>query len=206
MSAHCVAPLCKSTARSKPGSSVAVSLSISTAGSESARRLASLLTRSMDPGQEAANRHGHTAGNPFSKQAGNCLATDSQPPGARDPRGSHFGRRCLWQRHEVSRGHHRIGVAICDGHPVVGERVVAQPGADAQAEWKGIGRPTQLLRRSDKHVPVAVRALAMSLPASAWKTVGWQEGTRRPLRSRFAALGMRPAHRDRWSSELPPEQ
>ena len=44
----------------------------------------------------------------------------------------------------------------------------------------------------------------MSLPASAWKTVGWREGTRKPLRSRFAALRVRPAHRDYWSSEPRP--
>jgi SRSO17 transposase len=73
-------------------------------------------------------------------------------------------------------------------------------------KWKGIGRPTKLLRRGGQHVPVAVRALAMSLPASAWKTVGWREGTRRPLRSRFAALRIPPAHRDYWSSEPHPEQ
>jgi SRSO17 transposase len=71
---------------------------------------------------------------------------------------------------------------------------------------KGIGHPSKLLRRGGKHVRVAVRALAISLPASAWKTVGWREGTRRPLRSRFAALRIRPAHRDYWISEPPPEQ
>jgi SRSO17 transposase len=68
-------------------------------------------------------------------------------------------------------------------------------------KWKGIGRPTKLLRRSGEHTPIAVRELAMSLPASAWKTVGWREGTRKPLRSRFAAVRVRPAHRDYWSRE-----
>src|SRR5438445_8426034 len=41
---------------------------------------------------------------------------------------------------------------------------------------EGIGRPSKLLRRAGKHVPVAVRALAMSLPSSACKLVGWWEG------------------------------
>ena len=36
----------------------------------------------------------------------------------------------------------------------------------------------------------------MGLPAKAWKTVAWREGTRRPLRSRFARVRIRPAHRD----------
>src|SRR5207302_1185323 len=61
-------------------------------------------------------------------------------------------------------------------------------------KWKGIGRPTKLLRRDDQHAPVAVRALAMSFSASAWKTVRWRQGTRQPLRSRFAALRVRAAH------------
>ncbi len=46
----------------------------------------------------------------------------------------------------------------------------------------------------------------MSLPASAWKTVRWRQGTRQPLRSRFAALRVRAAHRDYWSSEPRPEE
>jgi len=46
----------------------------------------------------------------------------------------------------------------------------------------------------------------MNLPSSAWKTVHWREGTRRPLRSRFAALRLCPAHRDYWSSEPRPEE
>jgi len=68
-------------------------------------------------------------------------------------------------------------------------------------KWKGIGRPTKLLRRDSVHSPVAVRELAMSLPLSAWKVVSWREGTRKSLRSRFAALRIRPAHRDDWRSE-----
>ena len=39
-----------------------------------------------------------------------------------------------------------------------------------QRKWKGIGRPTKLLRRAGTHAPVAVRELAMNLPSSAWKT------------------------------------
>jgi SRSO17 transposase len=68
-------------------------------------------------------------------------------------------------------------------------------------KWTGIGRPTKLLRRDSRHAPLSVRELAMSLPVSAWKIVGWREGTRKTLRSRFAALRIRPAHRDDWRSE-----
>ena len=67
-------------------------------------------------------------------------------------------------------------------------------------KWKGIGRPPSLVRRNERHHPVTARELAMSLPASAWKTVSWREGTRKALGSRFAAVRIRPAHRDYWSS------
>jgi SRSO17 transposase len=73
-------------------------------------------------------------------------------------------------------------------------------------KWKGIGRPTSLLRRDRRHKPIPVRELALSLPASAWKTVVWREGTRKSLRSRFAAMQIRTAHRDYWSSEPRPEE
>jgi SRSO17 transposase len=68
-------------------------------------------------------------------------------------------------------------------------------------KWKGMGRPTKLLRRDAQHRPVSVRALATSLPASAWKTVRWREGTGKPLCSRFAALRVRSAHQDQGRSE-----
>jgi SRSO17 transposase len=46
----------------------------------------------------------------------------------------------------------------------------------------------------------------MSLPASAWKTLRGREGTRKSLRSRLAAVRVRPAHRDDWRSEPRPEE
>lgn len=65
------------------------------------------------------------------------------------------------------------------------------------ASWKGgRGRPASRLRRDREHAPVSVKQLAMGLPAKAWKDVTWREGTRRPLRSRFARVRIRPAHRD----------
>lgn len=68
-------------------------------------------------------------------------------------------------------------------------------------KWKGIGRPTKLLQRDPRHRPLSVKDLALSLPARAWKQVSWREGTRSRLRSRFAALRVRPAHRDYWRSQ-----
>jgi SRSO17 transposase len=72
--------------------------------------------------------------------------------------------------------------------------------------WKGMGRPPTLLRRDKQHQPVAVKQLAESLPPRAWKSVCWRDGTKQKLRSRFAALRVRVAHRDYWRSELPAEE
>jgi SRSO17 transposase len=44
------------------------------------------------------------------------------------------------------------------------------------------------------------------LAASSWENASWREGTKRRLRSRFAAQRVRIAHRDYWRSELPAEE
>jgi SRSO17 transposase len=64
-----------------------------------------------------------------------------------------------------------------------------------------MGRPPRLLQRSKDHRPVTAKQLAMALPISAFKEVTWREGTDRKLRSRFAAVRVRPAHRDYWKAE-----
>ena len=64
-----------------------------------------------------------------------------------------------------------------------------------------MGRPPRLLRRTSDHQPVSVKQLAMSLPSSAFKAITWREGTDRKLQSRFAAVRVRPAHRDYWKAE-----
>ncbi len=71
---------------------------------------------------------------------------------------------------------------------------------------KRLGRPPRLLRRDSEHQPVSVKQLALKLPAEAWKTVTWRQGTRHKLRSRFAAVRVRPAHRDYWQAEPHPQE
>jgi SRSO17 transposase len=71
---------------------------------------------------------------------------------------------------------------------------------------KTLGRPPRLLQRSDDHQPVSVKQLAMSLPSKAFKEITWREGTERKLRSRFAAVRVRPAHRDYEQAEPHAEQ
>lgn len=72
--------------------------------------------------------------------------------------------------------------------------------------WSGRGRPTTRLRRTAEHKPVAAKALAHALPEQAWQTVTWREGTNAPLSGRFAAVRVRPAHRDTQRSEPRPEE
>jgi SRSO17 transposase len=74
------------------------------------------------------------------------------------------------------------------------------------APWKGTGRPTKYLRRDRRHAPVTVKKLAVALPPEAWKKVVWRQGTRRQLQSRFAAVRVRPAHRDFERSQPYPKQ
>lgn len=62
--------------------------------------------------------------------------------------------------------------------------------------WTGRGRPPRLVQRSKDHKPLSAKALAESLPAEAWKTVTWREGTNTELASRFAAVRLRVASRD----------
>ena len=64
-----------------------------------------------------------------------------------------------------------------------------------------MGRPPRLLQRTADHQPVSVKQLAMSLPSSAFQDISWREGTERKLRSRFAAVRVRPAHRDYEKAE-----
>jgi SRSO17 transposase len=62
--------------------------------------------------------------------------------------------------------------------------------------WSGRGRPPTLCRRDAAHQPVTAKDLALALPPSAWQTVSWREGSRGELDGRFAAVRVRPSHRD----------
>jgi SRSO17 transposase len=69
-----------------------------------------------------------------------------------------------------------------------------------------LGRPPKLLQRDLKHQPVTVKGFAQSLVPEAWKTVCWRAGVKDDLQSRFAAVRVRPAHRDYWRAEPPAEE
>jgi SRSO17 transposase len=78
------------------------------------------------------------------------------------------------------------------------ETTVWPPGSEPlpPKRWNGQGRPPTRIRRSARRHPVAAGQLAAGLSARSWRTVRWREGTRGTMESRFAAVRVRPAHRD----------
>jgi SRSO17 transposase len=70
----------------------------------------------------------------------------------------------------------------------------------------GRGAVPKRLRRAPDHQPISVKQLALALPSSAWKDIGWRQGNHGTLRSRFAAVRVRPAHRDEKLTEPRPEE
>src|ERR1700752_418250 len=70
----------------------------------------------------------------------------------------------------------------------------------------GRGAPPKRLQRDADHQPISVKQLALGLPSSAWKDIGWRQGSRETLKSRFAAVRVRPAHRDYKRTEPYPEE
>ena len=70
------------------------------------------------------------------------------------------------------------------------------PGATdlPSTEYSGRGRPQTRPARDETHKPMSVEDLALSLPAKAWRTMSWRDGTNDTLSGRFARVRVRPAH------------
>ncbi len=91
---------------------------------------------------------------------------------------------------------------------ILGTTTVWPPGVTpAIPAWRGRGKRPKRLRRAGDDAPVVtVRALAEGLAANAWRKVTWRAGVAEPLASRFAAVRVRPAHRDHARSAPRPEE
>jgi SRSO17 transposase len=86
---------------------------------------------------------------------------------------------------------------------------VWEPGQQplpAPPRKSGRGTTPKRLQRNADHQPVSVKQLALDLPSSAWKDVTWRPGSQETLRSRFAAVRVRPAHRDEKRTVPHPEE
>lgn len=86
--------------------------------------------------------------------------------------------------------------------------VVWPPGVEPlpPKPYSGTGRPPVMPRRTAGRQPMSVKALALSLPAQAFHTISWREGTNEPLSGRFAALRVRHAGGNAGKARLRPLQ
>jgi SRSO17 transposase len=86
--------------------------------------------------------------------------------------------------------------------------VVWPPGVEPlpPKPYSGTGRPPVMPRRTAGRQPLSVKALALSLPAQAFHTISWREGTNEPLSGRFAALRVRHAGGNAGKARLRPLQ
>ena len=89
---------------------------------------------------------------------------------------------------------------------VTGQVTVWPPGHEPLPPEPYSGRgnvPTrQRLGQARHQRPLSVKELAFELPAAQWQSLEWREGTNFTLRSRFARVRVRAAHRDHQRSQL----
>ena len=86
--------------------------------------------------------------------------------------------------------------------------VVWPPGIEPlpPKRYRGTGRPPVMPRRTARRQPISVKTLAQQLPASAFQTISWREGTNETLSSRFAAVRVRHAGGNAGRARLHPQQ
>lgn len=72
-----------------------------------------------------------------------------------------------------------------------GQAPPPRPRKHTRGPWPKGQAPTP-----HRHLPVQVQALARELPDSAWRTIGWREGSNARLTERFAVLRVRCANGD----------
>lgn len=86
--------------------------------------------------------------------------------------------------------------------------VVWPPGLEPlpPKRYGGKGRPPLAPRRTRLRQPVSVKDLAHALPASAFQTISWRQGTNETLSGHFAAVRVRHAGGNIGKARLHPEQ
>jgi len=101
-----------------------------------------------------------------------------------------------------------LGVPYVVG--VTGQVTVWPPGHEPlpPSAYSGRGNvPTrQRLGEAKNQRPMSVKELAFELDPSQWQSLEWREGTNFTLRSRFARVRVRAAHRDNQRSQVRPQE
>ena len=136
------------------------------------------------------------------------IALRADPPSARRRRAGRGGAGgCrLRRRHRLPdrphRGVTRATSSASRPRPASGRRGNGAAAAAALERPRAAAapRPAWCRAQADR----AAAELAEGLPAAAWHTVAWREGGRAELSSRFAAVRVRPAHRDDQRPEARP--
>ena len=72
---------------------------------------------------------------------------------------------------------------------------ISDPNLIPVRESKPIGRPRRYVAPEDLPKAKTLLEAARELPASAWKSVTWREGSKGPMRSRFALVPVWASHR-----------
>ena len=150
----------------------------------------------LGEGPQPSAQGGRAQGDQLQDQAGDraraaALGVRDRPAAGRGADG-----RRLWRRHRCAANITTLGLSYVAG--IMPNTTVWAPGTGPlpPKKWSGQGRPPKLIRRDARHGPNSVKALALALPANAWHTIKWREGSADWLSSRFTRLRVRVAHRD----------
>ncbi len=135
-------------------------------------------------------------GGAVSDQAADCFAADSASGGGRGGAGSGAGGRSVRIESRVPGRSSGTEAGLLAGGAQQHDGVGAGTTAVAPKPWRGKGAKPTRMRRDQTHRPITVKELAAELPEKAWREVAWREGSKETLRSRFAALRVRPAYGD----------
>lgn len=105
----------------------------------------------------------------------------------------------------------RCGVSALGLRYVAGVKsttTVWAPGTEALSPkaWSGRGRRPVRPVHDDANKPVGVEELALDLPAGAWQTIRWRQGTNEKLEGRFARVRVRSAHDRKAATATIPEE
>src|SRR4051794_6690873 len=157
-------------------------------GRLAAGRLPALPARGLGRRPGAAGDGGGAGRGRVRDQAGDRAGPDQAGAGRRCPARGGGDRRRLRQRHRLPRRDHRAWPALRGRHPGHDRPVAARRGAAAGRARGGRWPAAEAAAPGRAAQPLAAGRLAAGLPADAWRTVTWREGTAGPLASRFAAV------------------
>lgn len=108
-----------------------------------------------------------------------------------------YGDETAWRERLAEQGlSYAVGIRLATTVWWGAHQPLTEPTTSVQPS-----RPRTRVQRDAAHQPIAVGELARALPRRTWRSITWREGVSEPLRSRFARLRVKAAHRDRPREE-----